>query len=803
MLARVLIVEDDPAIAGPLRMWLESNDYVVPAWVDKGEDVEEAVNQHRPDVILMDVMLGGRIDGITVAYRLSEAFGPPVIFMTGQFDEASLERAEAAQPYGFVAKPFRFLDVRIAIRLALARRRAEIEAETHRRRLELALDAVDLGVWEWNSAEQSLVADERSRELLALDRPVADASSADDEDVPTLDPSGLADAMREGRDLSGVYRVASDAQPRWVEVFARLPAVRRGTSIVTGAVRDITAQIEKEQALRTSRVVFDTAAEAIVMLSHDRKVVTANPAFLAMTGYSLDAIIGTPLETLVHARRGSDAFCPPLESFENDQWHGENACLRADGSVFIAWVHVALVRGMRGEVQHYVIAFSDTTALHEARQQLDYMAYHDALTGLGNRLSMERELDAFLSGERGDTRLGLLFMDLDDFKGINDTMGHSAGDQLLVAIARRIQGVLRARDRAIRLGGDEFVVMVSAPAGMADCQALAEKLLNVISQPVRIGDTEVCPRASAGIAIAPEHGVTRDALIRAADMAMYEAKQRDAGGYAFFSADMREELHQRKLVEEGIRHCMEDGMIGVLFQPIVSLYDGRVSGWEALARLTLDNLGEVPPERFIPIAEQSGLMDQMGRCVMHKAIREFASWQKVRKKSHRLALNLSASQVASTSFAQELLSVLDDHDLDAARVDLEVSEGLLYSTDLAGTALARLRNEGFSIVLDDFGSGMSSLAMLKHLPIDRIKIGRAFVSGLGKENASDVEIVRALTSLAGALGLRMAATGIETEVQRRQLLRLGCNEAQGHYFSPAVSLADLDAVGTLAEGIRN
>ncbi|MDX7713256.1 EAL domain-containing protein [Aeromonas caviae] len=421
--------------------------------------------------------------------------------------------------------------------------------------------------------------------------------------------------------------------------------------------------------------------------------------------------------------------------------------------------------------------------LYQAEARLQHLSYYDPLTDLGNRHLLQERLTLEIETARVNHHvLALLFIDLDGFKLINDNLGHSAGDLLLKLSADRIRHCLRPGDIAIRLGADEFLVLLPAIRETQDLQGLIEALQRRLHDPADIGQEWVRLSASIGISLYPEHGQTPDSLISAADNAMHEAKRRGCNGYLFHSPDMTAQTRERMLLEQGLLKAIEQQEFRLLYQPMTDLADGHLSGLEALIRWQHPSLGMISPDRFIPVAEECGLIEPLGEWVMRTACQQGQQWLAEGRAVPRLSVNVSVREMRSHDYVERVTAILAATGFPAERLEIEVTESIIQSVDHSLRLFTRLKALGVQIAIDDFGTGFSSLSLLRSLPIDRIKIDRAFVQALPDDKHSR-ELCRTIVQLASSLGMAVTAEGIETQPQRQFLQSLHCEEGQGYLFS--------------------
>jgi len=574
-----------------------------------------------------------------------------------------------------------------------------------------------------------------------------------------------------------------------------LPQYVRGQP--TGRVysfRDITQRLADEARLKLAAKVFNASLDAIFVADAERRIVTANPACETLTGHRIGELIGQPLletllEPMVEDRR------PQIEAglSDNGLWEGEVWRRHKSGSAHPCLMSIVRVGEDEGQAGHYVAFFKDLSETLAAKKRIEELAYNDALTGLPNRLLLAQRIEFEISLARRDHgRFALLFLDLDRFKHINDSLGHVFGDRVLLEVAERLKGCLRQVDTAARLGGDEFILLLHQADARA-AETIARRTMDALSRPFQLDEMSFTLSCSIGIALYPDDGTTLDDLIKNADSAMYHAKERGRAGFRFYQRQMNIDLLSRMKLDHAMRQALRTSAFVLHFQPQVDLVDGHIYGAEALIRWRDAELGEVPPGRFIPVAEETGLIVQIGRWVLEQAVAQAARWHG-EGRSLPLAVNVSALQFQQTDFVDGIAETLSRHALPPSLLELELTESILIrDADDALHRLQALAALGVRLAIDDFGTGYSSLGYLKRFPLDKLKIDRSFVDGL-PDDESDVAIVGAVIQLARALGLRVIAEGVETDAQRQFLLQAGCDAYQGFLCSPALPAADFVAL---------
>ncbi|MBT9500827.1 MAG: EAL domain-containing protein [Burkholderiaceae bacterium] len=785
---RVQIVEDERIVALDLRSGLEQLGFDVVGIAANEPDALRMAETTLPDLVLMDIHLDDGSDGISAARQIRERLAVPVVFLTAYGEPETLTRAAQAAPYGYLLKPFELRELNATVRMALVRRQEERKTESAQRRLQLALESARLLVLELDDGDNKL---NWSGQVPGDDLAGLAATRGLGGLLAGLDEAGQQafDALlQRGEPIDLTCRwQTGDAQARWLELHARRFAAEH---LIMGMVRDVSARVERETRLRQALVVFDATDEAILFLDADQQVLSCNPAFSRMTGWSETEVRGRRPEDFLYARRhGDQPIKPGLGSRQ-----GEVMCCRADASLFPALEHLCAVLDEQGRVGHYVLSFSDISEIRATQYELRHQALHDPLTGLGNRLQLQEALHGrTVRAPQTTAPFGLLFIDLDGFKNINDTLGHDCGDDLLIAVADRLQALLRREDLAIRLGGDEFVVLMHDPGEDGAAVLLAQKLLNAIAKPVLLGTQSVSVTASVGVALYPQHASTAHGLLKAADAAMYEAKARGRSRAAVYEHALADVAAAHLQLEQGLRRALELKQLSLHWQPMVELGSGRVLGAEVLLRWQHPELGAVPPHRFIPIAEATGLICPIGAWVLDQACAQAAAWQYAGQGLARVAVNISVRQFEQEDVLQLVRTTLQRYGLAPERLEVEVTESLFGNGAAMRRVLSSLRDLGVRVSLDDFGTGFSSLGQLKSLPMDRLKIDRSFVSDL-PHDASSRAIVHTIITLARSLGLDITAEGVETEAQRRALLAMGVSDAQGWLFHRAMPADQMEAL---------
>ena len=595
-----------------------------------------------------------------------------------------------------------------------------------------------------------------------------------------------------------IHYLGAGGRTGWCLVsVARVP----GTGELVTWVLDITGRKEAEDSLRQAAVVYESTAEGVMITGVDGRIVGVNRAFTEITGYTKEEALGRSpamLRSGRHDRAFYDALWRRLLAGEN--WQGEVWNRRKSGEVYPEWLAISGVRDGTGTLVSFVAVFSDISQLKRSAEQLHHLAHYDALTDLPNRtLFNSRVAHALEGASRHDRKLALLFLDVDRFKNVNDSLGHPIGDELLLRIAQRLRARLRAEDTLARLGGDEFAVLMESIDGPEDAAALAQSILDNLAAPFALsGGREVYATVSIGIALYPGSAPHVNQLISDADAAMYKAKEGGRNTFRLYTESLTRLARERLDLEANLRRALANEEFLLEFQPQVRLADGALLGFEALVRWDSPQ-GRIPPDGFIPLAEDTGLIVPLGEFVSRAACRQARRWRDQGHRNFTIAINLSPRQFRQPDLAGSIRRMLADAGLPGEALELEITESAITeSPDEAIVTLRGLKALGLRIAIDDFGTGYSSLAALKRFPIDTLKIDRSFIAGLG-DDADDREIVTAIIAMGRNMGMAVMAEGVETRAQRDFLRNHGCDFAQGYLFARPLPAAA--AAGWLASPV--
>jgi len=584
---------------------------------------------------------------------------------------------------------------------------------------------------------------------------------------------------------SEIKLLRQDGPNFWCKISAKAADPKNIQSGIILSFEDATGQREGDDKLRQAAVVFEASSDAIMVLDADGLIQMVNSSFTKMTGFTETDIVGKSPRLLRATKEDEGRFDAIWKSvLRNGSWRGELWRRKKSGETYPEWTSISTVKDSQDRVLEYVIIGSDMSERKYAEDRILYQANYDQLTNLPNRnLFMDRLHQSLQRVQREGTLLALLFIDLDRFKNINDSLGHTAGDKLLVEISRVMKNTIRESDTIARFGGDEFAIILSPIYGPKNASRVATALLESLSHPIDIDGYEAIVGASIGISMYPADGSVEEELVKNADTAMYRAKESGRNNYQFFTEEMQQAAKDRLVMEIDLRQAIERQELRLVFQPQINLESEQLSGAEVLVRWQSRSKGLVSPSEFIYLAEDTGLIVPIGEWVLRHACLQYKRWLNAGVAPPYLAINVSGRQFKMDGFSQSVYNILQETDLSTENVELELTESFLMDDqEFAINTLKELKEMGFQLSIDDFGTGYSSLSYLKKFPIDRLKIDRSFVQDL-EHNEEDYAIVRAIIDLAHTLNITVIAEGVEEEGQKKLLQQLNCDIIQGYLYS--------------------
>ncbi len=696
------------------------------------------------------------------------------------------------------------LEVRQKLRSALAQsRRSLLEVRRLSSRNQLILDSAGQGICGLDRAGRLTFVNTCAAELLGC--PMEELIGATLHDrVHALRDDGVGCLHTE----CPILNTIADGIPRHVDsdVFRRADATTfaveyTGTPIVHGetvvgvvvAFADISRRKDAEKHLRQAALVIENTPDCVVIMDASGLIQSVNPAFLSRTGYTLEDVLGRSPKLLQSGHHPPSFYLTMWQKIvSNGQWQGEIWNRRKNGEIYPEWLSIKVLKDDDLRITNYVAIYSDITTHQEVQARLHHLAYYDPLTGLPNRqLFTDRLGLALAQAQREHNLLGLIFVDLDRFKTINDTLGHGMGDRLLQQVGARLRGAVRQSDTIARIGGDEFTVILPALAQPEDAAAVARKILETLEPPLRIDQQELFVTASLGISLYPADGDTAESLIGRADIAMYRAKESGRNSYQFYRPDMSERFKHRLALESDLRRAVKNEELYFVYQPQFDIRSGRLAGVEALARWRHPEIGDIAPATFIPIAEDIGLIGQIGRWGLKRACCEAREWVGRDDGPFRVAVNLSAHQLQDSELPRFLARAALDAGIRTDSIALELTESVLMDgSPTTESTLRELTDMGVEIAIDDFGTGYSSLSYITRFSIDKLKIDRSFMRQI-PGNPNDSAIATMIIAMAHASNMRVTAEGVENRAQLNFLLEQGCDEMQGNFVGIPVPPAEI------------
>jgi len=617
-----------------------------------------------------------------------------------------------------------------------------------------------------------------------------DLTLAGDEDVLRI---VRMESVVESAPENGTENAAENAAESTVEIAAEAPAAR-----FRCALMDITERRQAQDQLRIAAHVFEDASEAIMVTTSSGCIQSINKAFTRITGYGESDVLGMTLSGLFKSWRHSHVFYKKMWKALNNQgfWQGEIRDRRKNGEVYSAWLSINRIDDDEGQPRNFVAVFADISQLKDSQRKIDYLASHDVLTGLPNRNLLQDRLQlAIAQARRNNRQAALLLLGLDQFKNVNDTLGHDVGDELLVRVATELREHLREVDTVARIGGDEFMVVITdctpEEAGFIG-QRLVANLANSVFE---IRGRRVHVTCSAGLAVYPKDGEDADFLSRAADMAMHRAKEEGRNRLRLYEPGLHRRLVEDRVLEQALRRALIKGELRLVYQPQFDACNPeRLVGAEALLRWDDPEKGAISPAQFIPIAERSDLIIDLGHRVQELLCKELGGWLAAGLEPPVISLNVSPRAFREEHFASRLRQTMKQYGVSPANLQVEFTEGTLTEhVDSVHQQIRELHEEGIDLAIDDFGTGYSSLLNLKRLPLAELKIDKSFVDGLG-ENENDEAIAKASLAMARAFGLRTVAEGVETPLQLAWLQEHGCDRIQGFLLARPMEAADFRAM---------
>ena len=796
----LLVVEDEAVVAMDIAGQLRDMGYRVCGCVDNGADAIAQAHARRPDLVLMDVVLRGEMDGITAAAAIGAELHIPILFLTAYSDDQTVDRAARAMPYGYLTKPFQARELRAVIEVALRKAGLERALRDNERWLGSVLRGVGDAVIATdaagrvglaNPAAENLLGTRHLRGLLAADVIRLEDAAGTVVELPRPD----------GASRSGTAVLVTHDGMRIPVDFSAGPicderACPMGTAIVLHDERErVAAELRLARSEQRFRSAFDQAPLGLALVNLDNHYVRVNRAMCRVLGAPADELVGAAQDAFGDS--GDNAI---EREYQQDLLEGRSDAVQyerryrpKDGRTVWALVSATLLPANH-EPQQFLIQVNDVTERKRAEEQLAHLAHHDALTGVANRSMLGEQVERELAvARRHGARLAVVFIDLDYFKHVNDSYGHEVGDLVLKELATRLVRGVRAIDIVGRMGGDEFVVVLSEVSDAHDVIKLTGKLRDECARPLQLGNHEVRLAVSMGVSLFPDDAQDFRTLLRFADSALYHAKEEGRNNVQFYRPELTARMEMRVRLGAGLRTALERGELEMFYQPIVALSDGHPAAAEALLRWHHPELGILMPDQFLPMLEESSVGEEIGAWTILEACRQGARWNADGGPGLRMGVNVTPAQFKDGRLVSVIEAALHATGLDPDCLCIEITEqSQLADTEQTRATLAALKSLGVLVAIDDFGTGYSSLGYISRLKPDELKVDKSLVTDVDTD-AEHAGLVVAALAMARSLHLMVVAEGVETEAEQAFLQTHGCDMAQGFLHARPIPAPEFEA----------
>lgn len=794
--ATILIADDDPLFLMMLEQFLKTHQYNV-VKAASGQEALSVFDQEKPDAVLLDGDLPD-MSGIEVCQSIKgspEGRSTPVIMVTAMSDEDFIDQSFKSGSSDYITKPIHWAVLKNRLTYLLQVKETTNALQVSEARKSAILNSTADGIITISESGAIIDINPSARSIFNVQ------PAAHNPEITHFIPDFHCLQTREKPVQNAVRMMAVRHNGNHEEHFpievTSSKVLHSQQVLYTLTVRDISDRIAHEEAMTLASSVFNNTSEAIIITDANNQIHSVNPAFCKITGYTEEEVIGLSPAILSSGRHSADFYQKMWEQLKTaGSWQGEIWNRKKNGETFPEWLSINTVRNVEtGEVLRYIGLFSDITERKKYEEDIWYQANYDALTDLPNRtLFSEKLKEAIIRQKQEQRAFALMFIDLDRFKEVNDTLGHSYGDLLLLEAARRLQNVVGQNNLVARLGGDEFTAIIDQTNSASQLEQLAERIVSELRKPFKLNDQELSYiSGSVGITFCPGDASDLETLLKHADMAMYRAKEAGRNTYRFFTEEMNEHALRRMHLEEELRRAIKNEDFTLYYQPKLDLANHQIYCAEALIRWEHPEKGIISPADFIPLAEETGLINEIGLLILEIACKQLRQWKDKSSAIEKVAINISSCQLEKPAhFFQALEHLLEKYELSPENLKLEITEHLLMGkNDEVIAQLHHQRQSGLCVSIDDFGTGYSSLSYLQIFPLDELKIDQSFIRNLSIDDKNRT-LVQAIITMGHALGMKVVAEGVEEKAQLDFLIETGCDLIQGYYLGYPMTASSLE-----------
>jgi diguanylate cyclase (GGDEF)-like protein/PAS domain S-box-containing protein len=763
----------------------------------------ESLKKFKPDLVLSDYNLPN-YDGFKAlqALQLYDQ-NIPFIFVTGAIGEETSVNMLKQGAVDYILKD-RLARLPEAVNRAIEDAQHKRQLKASEERYRLLMESSHYGIWDWDLVTDSFYLSPQWKQQLGyLDHELANSFSTFKQLLHPADRGRLSASLKtfiaDPEDHWNIeFRMLhKSGNYRWINARGSHKTDEEGNVIrMLGVHIDVTQHHQAQEKLRQAAQVFSSTIEGVIITDVDANIVGVNPAFERITGYSSEQVIGQNPRILQSGLQSKDFYQSLWQTLLGEGvWSGEIWNRRADGNHYPSQVTISAVKDDSDITTGYVCLFADITKSKQSEERLDFLAHHDPLTELPNRLLFKDRLaKALQHARRNRSKVAVMFIDLDRFKNVNDSMGHTVGDELLKQVSGRLKQSIREADTLARISGDEFVLMIEDSISIESTTNVVNKIMEAFRKPFELKRHQVLISCSIGVSIYPDDAHDTEELVSNADAAMYRAKDVGRNTYEFYTPEMTASALEHIFLENALNNALPQNQFVQYYQPQFQLNNGLLVGCETLIRWQHPLEGIISPLRFIPLAEQNGTIADIDYWMLKTACQQGKVWHDLGLPIPRISVNMSGSLVQRENFASTVHEILKSTHFPKDHLEIEVTESFVMQRPEVGIwQLQKLYDDGISIAIDDFGTGYSSLSYLKKLPVSKIKLDRSFIMDI-TEDKDTLSIVRAITELAKSLGKSIIAEGVETKEQAQLLKQLGCEQVQGYYFGQPVNLEEMTSI---------